>query len=303
MLVLFLIMMVGFICRRRGLLSDEAVKKISGLVVSVTNPALILSSGINPDEVLPLTTLAKIFALAIVVYIAIIIVAMVLPVILHVDRKDRGVYQAMMIFSNIGFMGFPLITAVYGSDAMVMATAFIVPYNVLIYTFGVRVMSEGGSQAASGKKTAGQAAKEILNTGVIACIVSIVLYTTRFHIPSVLEDTVDYLSSLTAPLSMLIIGDSMTKIKFREMLSDWRMSVFSIASLLVVPIAGVLILKQCGISGDLLGVCMIMLATPVGSMNVMLAQQYDGNYELASKGVALTTVLSVITIPIVSMFI
>ena len=119
--------------------------------------------------------------------------------------------------------------------------------------------------------------------------------------PSVIEDTVDYLGSLAAPLSMIIIGDSITNIKIKELLSDWKLLLFSVVSLLVVPAAGVLLLKTCGITGELLGVCMIMLATPVGSMNVMLAQQYGGDSTLVSKGVALTTVLSVITIPIVSM--
>ena len=303
MIVLFLLMATGFICRKIGLLNEEASKKLSGLVVNVANPALILSSGINPVSPLGGLELLKIFCLAISVYIATILVAVLFSCLLPVSEKDRGLYQAMMIFSNIGFMGFPLISAIYGEHAMVMATAFLIPYNILIYTFGIHVIA-GKSEGGKEKKTSAmEIIKKILNVGILACILSIVLYMTQVHVPSVIEDTVDYLGSLAAPLSMIIIGDSLTTIKIKELLSDWKLLLFSVVSLLVVPAAGILLLKTCGITGELLGVCMIMLATPVGSMNVMLAQQYGGDSKLVSKGVALTTVLSVITIPLVSMLI
>lgn len=304
MVVLFLLMIVGFVCRKKGLLTEESAKKISGIVVNVANPALILSAGINPEKTMDTIKLLKLFGIAGLIYAATILIAVLFPRLVRADKKDFGVYQAMMIFSNIGFMGFPLIQAVYGSDAMMMTVAFVVPYNVLIYTFGIYAMTGGrekmDSQEAASVK---DILRKIFNIGVIACIIALILYIGRVPVPSVLEDTVDYLSSLTAPLSMIIIGDSMTKIKAKELLSDWRLLIFAVVSPLIVPAAGVLVLKGCGITGTFLGVCMIMMATPVGSMNVMLAQQYDGDYELASKGVALTTVLSVVTIPVISMLV
>ena len=119
--------------------------------------------------------------------------------------------------------------------------------------------------------------------------------------PSVLEDVADTLGSLTAPLSMIVIGDAMSQMKLKELLRDKKLMIFSGIKLLMIPIVMLIFVKMLDLSPMLTGVCMVMLATPVGSMTAMLAQQYDANYELASKGVALTTLLSVITMPIVSM--
>ncbi len=303
MLVLFLLMVVGFVCRKIGLLNDESSKKISGLVVNVANPALILSAGINPESTIQGIEFLKTLCLALAVYACLIIISFVIPGILRVPVSDKGLYQVMTIFSNIGFMGFPLISAVYGDDALLYAALFLIPYNVLIYTYGLAVIKGKDDKNPAEKASVGNTLKKVFNVGVIACILMFILYLTRLPVPSVIEDTVDYLSNLTAPLSMIIIGDSITKINFKKLLTDVRMIAFTLIKLLVVPIVGILLLSFCGISGDLLGVCMIMLATPVGSMTVMLAEQYDGNTELATSGVALTTVLSVITIPIVSLLI
>ena len=303
MLVLFLLMVVGFVCRKIGLLNDESSKKISGLVVNVANPALILSAGINPESTIQGTEFLKTLCLALAIYACLIIISFIIPRILRVPVSERGLYKVMTIFSNIGFMGFPLISAVYGDDALLYAALFMIPYNVLIYTYGLAVIKGNAGDDSEDQTSVKDTLKKVFNVGVIACILMFVLYLTRLPVPSVIEDTVDYLSNLTAPLSMIIIGDSITKINFKKLLTNWRLIVFTLIKLVVIPVVGVLLLSLCGISGDLLGVCMIMLATPVGSMTVMLAEQYDGNTELAASGVAFTTVLSVITIPIVSLLI
>ena len=100
---------------------------------------------------------------------------------------------------------------------------------------------------------------------------------------------------------MIVIGDAMSQMKIKELITDKKLMLFTGIKLLVIPIAGLFFIKHLNLSPMLTGVCMVMLSTPVGSMTAMLAQQYDGNYELASKGVAVTTLLSVITMPIVSM--
>lgn len=108
------------------------------------------------------------------------------------------------------------------------------------------------------------------------------------------------LSNLTAPLSMIVIGDSIAMMNVKELVKDMKLLLFSLLKLLLIPVIGVLIMRGLEINEILVGVCMVMLATPVGSMTAMLAQQYEGDYELASKGVAITTILSVVTMPAVS---
>ena len=99
---------------------------------------------------------------------------------------------------------------------------------------------------------------------------------------------------------MMIIGASLASLNLKELFMDGKLLVFSFIKLVVIPVAGVLLIRQFVSSEVICGVCMVMLATPVGSMTAMLAQQYEGDYEMASKGVALTTVLSVVTMPLVA---
>lgn len=298
MLVLFIIMMIGYLCRRIGLFGAEASKILSGIVVNVANPALILSSTINKESVIEGKELAITMGLAVSFYLVLLVLAEIIPRILRVKKIDGGVYKVMTVFSNIGFMGFPLLTAMYGSESLLYASLFLIPYNVLIYTYGVGALSKKEENSKQSSKAIPW--NKIFNIGVIACLITIILYFTRISVPKVIEDVANTLGNLTAPLSMIVIGDAMSQMKIKELLADKKLMLFTGIKLLVIPIIGLFIVKQLGLNPMLTGVCLVMLSTPVGSMTAMLAQQYDGNYELASKGVALTTLLSVITMPIVS---
>ena len=113
----------------------------------------------------------------------------------------------MVVFSNIGFMGFPLLTAMYGSEAVLYAAIFTLPYNLLIYTYGISMLETDTREEKGETKRIPW--KKIFNIGVIACIIAVILYFVRPTVPVFLEDAIDRLGSLTAPLSMLVIGDAM----------------------------------------------------------------------------------------------
>lgn len=297
MIILFLVMMVGFVCRKTNLLSQAGSKVLSGIVVNVANPALILTASINKESTIQGSDLLKTAGLAIGVYLFLLILAVILPIIFRVQKSDIGVYRVMTVFSNIGFMGFPVISAVYGNEALLYASFFLIPYNVLIYTWGISALKTEKKE----NNSSGIAWSKIFNIGVIACILTILIYITRIPVAKPIESTITQLSNLTAPLSMMVIGASMADMDLKGLVTDVRLLLFSVVKLIGIPLLGVTLIKLFGLEPKIVGVCMIMLATPVGSMTAMLAQQYDGNYELASRGVALTTLLSVATMPFVSM--
>lgn len=191
-------------------------------------------------------------------------------------------------------MGFPVIAAVYGNEALLYAAIFTLPFNVLIYTYGIAMVR--------GKDTEGEGFqwKRILNIGVVSCLIAVALYLSSAPVPGFIRTAVAGLSGLTGPLSMMVIGISLSAISLKELFLDKKLLIYSAVKLLVIPVIGTLVIRQFIANELLAAVCMIMLATPVASMAVMLAGQYDRNVELASKGVAITTILSVITIPVVS---
>lgn len=301
MIVLFLLMLIGFFCYKKEVITDEVSKKISAIVVNIANPAMILSGGMDDSGVIAGKELITVLIIIAVMYTVLVLLGQLMPKLLRVDLKSRGAYQAMTIFSNIGFMGFPVIAALYGNQALLYGALFTIPYNLLIYTYGVSVMEISQEEGKKEKKQFPW--NRVLNTGVIACLVTMVLYFGRIPVPAFLKAAVTSLSNLTAPLSMMVIGASLAVIDLKKLFGDMRLLAFSVIKLLLIPIVGTLIIKQFINHEMIVGVCMVMLATPVGSMTAMLAQQYEGDYEMTVRGVALTTILSVVTMPVVALIV
>ena len=295
MAVLFLLMAVGYFCYKKEIITDEVSRKLSAIVVNIANPALVLTGCMGEDKIHG-SELALTVVIMLLIYASLLGLAFFLPRLLRVEEKSRGTYKAMTVFSNIGFMGFPVISALYGSGALLYAALFMIPYNILIYTYGISAMAAAPDKEGPKSSSLGR----IFNVGVAACIITIIIYLAGVPVPGFVKTTITNLSSLTAPLSMMVIGASLATLNIRELFTDGRLLVFSLIKLILIPIIGVLLVARCVDNQVICGVCMVMLSTPVGSMTAMLAQQYEGDYEMASKGVALTTVLSVVTMPLVS---
>lgn len=297
MIILFLIMGVGFLCGKKGYLSDDNAKSLSWIVVNIATPSMILSAGMNDESTIRGSSLVLGFVITISVFAFLIAFSFIIIPILKVPADDKNVYRVMTIFSNIGFIGLPILQATYGPEAVLYGALFQFPYNFLMYTYGIAAM-KGENPFKSSNPL-----KKVVNVGVMSSVLAIVIYVSGIHMPSVATVTAKHLSSLAAPLSMMVIGQSMTSIKIKELFGDIRLLIFTLIKLIIVPVAGILLLRLFLADDLLLHVCYIMLATPVGSMTAMVAQQYGGNYSLASRGVALSTLLSVITIPLISLMI
>lgn len=295
MLVLFLLMLLGFFLRRKEILDAATCRKLSWLVVHVANPALILSGSVGRTTPAGPGDLGLCLGLASLIFAGLLLAAVAVTALLRVPEGQRGVYRIMFAFSNVGFMGFPVVKAIYGSDALLYASIFLIPYNLLLYTVGIAGLK--GPERRQEKVSW----KRILNIGVLSCLASLAVALFRIPTPDFVKTTVSELSGLTAPLSMMVIGASMAETRLRSLFTDVRLLIFSVCKLLVMPVAVMLLLRLFIQDRMLLGVCLVMLSTPVGSMTAMLAQEYGGDYELDSRGVALTTLLSVATMPAVSL--
>ena len=370
MIVMFLMMAVGYLCYRRQILTEEVSRKVSAIVVNVANPCMILSSALT-DQQMQGKELVQTLAIVVMMYAFLLAMAQLLPRILRIQKESRGAYAAMTVFANIGFMGFPVLAAMYGNGALLYGAVFQIPFNILIYTYGVAVLTrkpgacvktepdvstevdakaepnvnaevdvkaepdgkaesnvnaesngktgkrqdtQGITAAVNGKSENKQSnneqqgklqgtleiVKKIFNIGVIACIAAMLLYFLQAPVPSFLQAFITNLGNLTAPLSMMIIGASLAQMPLKELFLDKKLLLFSLVKLLLLPAVWMIMVNRVAEQEILRGVCLVMMATPAGSMTAMLAQQYGGDYETASRGVALTTVLSVITMPLLA---
>lgn len=294
MIVLFIYMILGYYGSRKDALDAKAGKVLSWIVIHIANPALILNSAIGSGGRAAGRELVSTAVIAVLMFAVLLILAWFTPIVFRASEDEKGIYKLMTTFNNIGFMGFPVIAAVYGNEALLYAAIFTLPFNVLIYTYGIAMVR--------GKDTEGEGFqwKRILNIGVVSCLIAVALYLSSAPVPGFIRTAVAGLSGLTGPLSMMVIGISLSAISLKELFLDKKLLIYSAVKLLVIPVIGTLVIRQFIANELLAAVCMIMLATPVASMAVMLAGQYDRNVELASKGVAITTILSVITIPVAS---
>lgn len=370
MIVMFLMMAVGYLCYRKQILTEEVSRKVSAIVVNVANPCMILSSALT-DQQMQGKELVQTLAIVVMMYAFLLVVAQLLPRILCIQKESRGAYAAMTVFANIGFMGFPVLAAMYGNGALLYGAVFQIPFNILIYTYGVAVLTrkqgacaktepnvkaevdvkaeqdvkaepnvkaeqdvkaevdvkaepngktgerqdaqgitaavngmseniENGSEQQGKLQGTVEIVKKIFNIGVIACITAMLLYFLQTPVPSFLQAFITNLGNLTAPLSMMIIGASLAQMPLKELFLDKKLLLFSLVKLLLLPAVWMIMVNRVAEQEILRGVCLVMMATPAGSMTAMLAQQYGGDYETASRGVALTTVLSVITMPLLA---
>ena len=299
MLVLSILMLVGFIAYKKDIINREAHKKLSGIVVNIAAPASILVSVLSDRQFADGRALLQVILIALVMHGAYLLLAQWIPGLLRVNKKDEKVYGVMTVFSNLSFIGFPVVSSLCGEQAVFYAAIFTLPYNILIYTYGVRSLSSGSDGESAPQITVRQILTRVCNVGILSCFVAILLFITKIEVPDFLKSSLTMLGNLTAPLSMICIGVSFALLNLRDVFLDCRLYVFSFLKLLAIPVLAMLLLDCFSVDSTVRTVCMIMFSVPVGSMTAMFAQEYGGNYELAAKGVALTTLLSVITMPIV----
>lgn len=289
--ILFVYMMIGYVACKKEYFDQEFGKKLSWLVVNVANPMLAISAVVNNEEQIAKKDFYVTVLLAICFYAFFLILAQILPRLIGVQNSDIDVYKMMTTFNNIGFMGFPVIAAAYGNGALIYAVPFSIMFNILCYTWGIQTLCGGGEKGNW---------KRIINIGTISGIISIVLFFMQIPVPKMICSLSAGLSNLTGPLSMLVIGISIAAMELKDLFTDVKLLKFALIKLLAVPVAAMLLVCQVIDNRLICEVFLVMMATPAASMCAMLSQQYGEDYELAAKGVALTTILSVVTMPIVS---
>lgn len=289
--VLFLVLFVGYFARKFKLIDEHASKKIATLIVKVMAPMLVLGSMMK-DTSLQFSEIIKIFLVAVGVYLFLFIMTILVPRLLRVDKNNIGIYKFMIMFSNVGFMGYPVIKAIYGNEGVFYASIFNLPFNILIYTLGIYFVS------LNNKENVAFEAKEMINPAVIAVFVGLFFFITGYKVPIFLSDTVDMLGGLTTPLSMLVIGSSLANIKFKNIFTNSRLYINCVLKLLVIPFIIFTFLSALNFKGMMLGVPVVISGMPVAANAVILCKEYGGNDILASEGVFISVMLSIITIPL-----
>ena len=292
MLKLFLLLILGFVLFKCHIFDEYTNKKISALIVNVASPMLIISS-IAGVEGSNKSIVFLMIGAGILMYIGFIILGKIINRIFPFPKKDWPVYECMVVFANTGFMGYPVLLDVFGQEAVFYASLIHMAFNFFVYTYAIMCLTKGDDSEFKLNF------KQLLTPGIILIFVGIFIYLFDIQLPSVLMDTINSVGSLTAPLSMMMIGSSLAVYPIKDSFTDWRSYVFAFVRLMIVPFVTMLICRLIHIDPYYANITIITNAMPVGSMVLMLATQYNANVKIVTRNIVVSTLLSVITIPIV----
>ena len=308
MVIIFILIGVGMLLYRRNMLSEATSKQISGIIINVTNPALLICSAFEDGPKVSLGGLSIALAAYAAVFVILIALSFLIPYILGVPKKLHYAYQMLTIFGNVGFIGIPLASAVLGSESLIFVSLFNLLFNLLIYTLGMSMLEKAASlQAAegeispAGRHTSGRLQK-LVNAGTISAAVTILCYLGDFQVPVILSSTLTYMGRATTLLSMLVLGVSVAQMAPKDIFSHPKLYVFTLLRQILVPIGCVLLMRGLIDNKLILNTMLLMVAVPAANMPLMFAKQMDMETESISQGIILTTVLSLVTVPAACLF-
>ena len=293
MVIIFLLILTGYVLCKKGIVTKAASPAISALVVNVCNPASLLAGSLDRDPSITNQMVLLACAASLVMYLCLIASSFLLPRFFAKEQPWKNHYKLMCIFGNTGFLGIPLVSAVLGSRSMIYVVVVNACFNLLFYTYGIYLTS-GGKGAFDWKK--------LINVGNICIVLTIVLFLTRLQLPVILTETVTAMAHATTFLAMIVIGISMAGQDLKKIFTGARMYVFVGARYILVPIL-ISVVVRLFVHDDLLyGVIVLLAAVPAASLPLMSVEENGGDGQLLSQGIVLSTLLSVITIPIVVFF-
>ena len=314
MLVLFGMMLVGYFCYKKGMLNKDTCQGLSKLVVNIMNPLLVIDGVIGKNTGGATEQLLQNLLLVCIYFTVLIVLSIPVSKLLRVPGNEEYLYRLMLIFSNVGFMGIPVITGLYGKEAMVYIVFYMMLYNILLYTYGIHIVScsvkaangtgDGTdvSSDSSGKTSGRLRIPRFLNIGVISCIIAVLIFVFRIDVPQCAADFINMTGQSAVPLSMILIGASMAQRDLKKIIMDKKIYLFLGIRLLLIPITAALVIRNLPVERMMAGVFGLMLAMPVGSIVVLIASEQGADETVCTRGSVISTLLSVITIPVVAAF-
>ena len=302
--MLFILAAIGFVSGKTGYLPEKAGTVVSKLVMRVTMPALILSKMLSADfSADNYFDGLKLVAVALVTLLLIFAVTRPFTRLMKIPDKSRNVYCMQSLFGNVIFFAFPLFQALFGDIGVLYALFFNVGNDILLWTLGIYL---AGKHKGGGF---GNALKHILNMNMIMFIIGLILVLSNLSAKlerGVVYQTADMIGKATSPLSMIFVGLVMASSKglFKNLGKKMLSIVLALQKQIIVPVlAGLVMLfavKQGWISDVVMMIAVMQLAMPVGTLTVSIAAEYDSDYEMAADNVFVSTLLSIITLPLIA---
>ncbi len=288
--ILVLLIATGYVAVATKIVDPRATRGLSGLLVNITLPALIIASmqvPFTPERLAGAETLVLATGALFAISFAI---AWAVSKAMRVRAAEEGVLQFAIVFGNVGFMGFPVALALFGEEALFYVAIFNLVFNVLVFSVGIAMLT--GEE--------GFDPRLLINPGIAASIIGFALFLGSIEIPGPFIDSIDLLGNVTTPIAMIVVGAMLATFPAREMVGNWRIWAASTILLLAIPVAYCYILAPIFPDPFINGIMITMAAMPAAANTVIFAEQYGADSRLASQIVFVSTIGSLVTIPLIA---
>lgn len=293
LITLFLIIGLGYFLRKINVMPNEFSKQLTKLLLHVTMPSLIINSVLTMKERPDPSTVLVAFIASAIMYLILPLVGFIVSKLLFVSKEKLGMYIFMTTFLNVGFMGYPLLNALFGNQAIFYGSIVNIVFNICCYSYGIILVNMGQ------RKDVKFSPRLLLSPGLIFAMVALVFYFLDIKFIASVTQAFTYVGGLTTPLAMLIIGTSLANISIKEVFTDLRLYLFVAIKQVLIPVAIFPLIKYFIHDKLLMNVIFIMICVPIANTAVLFATEYEANEDLAAKGVFISTLLSLVTIPLV----
>lgn len=288
-IIMFALMLLGLLLSRRGMITEQGSRDLSNVLLYAVIPCVILRSYMSEFSTEKLRAMGLSALIAVIAFAASIAVAY-----LTCGTRHR-IENFAVAFGNAGFIGIPLVTAVFGPEAAFYVVSFSTFANLLQWTYGIVIIS--------GKKETMNLKMVFVNPVFISMVIGIALFVLQPTLPTVVTGTIGYIADGNTVLAMIILGYYLSKVQLRGLFADVRLYLFSALRLLVVPAVTILVFLPFPFArGEITLITLIAAATPIASSTSIFAQKFDQDYRRAVSYVCLSTILSVATLPLVMLF-
>ncbi len=286
-LILFLLIMVGFLLGKKNILGEKSAKALSDIALLLASPCVIALSFDKEFDVAVLREMGKAIAVAAGIHLIAIVVAQLLY---RKDEPRDRVLRASTVLSNAGFMGLPLQQAVLGEQGVFYGAAYVTVFNLALWSYGLMTM-ERTQRRVSVRQL-------VLNPGVLGLVAGLIILFLPFDLPEIVRAPMSHLAALNTPVPMLFIGYSLSKVNLGQALRNKSYYAACAVRLLLVPAISIGCLYLIGVRGTLLCSMAIAASAPIAAAVSMFAGKFHQDTQTSVNLVALSTVFSVVTMPL-----
>ena len=292
MVVFVVLMVIGYYLARKGIAGKEFTRTASNLVLNVFMVGTILSSMLSTDRSMSFGNVMEILLLTSVTEVIGFVIGYFAVKLIPVEKNRKPAFEILISLGNTMFVGLPVSQVLFGSKAVFVLAISCIPFNILLFTYGVWRMKSG---QGGGKISL----SNIFSIPLIATITGLLLFFIGFQPPSVLSGLLSTLSGATMPMSMLVIGTSLGSVGLLDAFKDGRIAAASAFRLLIIPAATFFICRLLTSDPELVMICTIIAACPSAIIVSILSIQYGGDGIFSSQTVLHSTVCSIFTMLII----